>query len=203
MPYGGVIEGADADTSRTTILESDKEAFERSRRVAEDKLGGPPPEASTTSGGGTWDTPGYASPTSTPGPSRTNSSMNLTPGQKAIQQGGGGGGAAHSLSRSLRDRLFTQSNPSTPDGHGHGHAQHTPTGATGGPMTRDSTGTGPSQKINKIRFGQFDIDTWYSAPYPEEYQYVPEGRLWLCEFCLKFMKSGFVAGRHRVSISLA
>jgi hypothetical protein len=44
----------------------------------------------------------------------------------------------------------------------------------------------------------YDIDTWYSAPYPEEYQHVPDGRLWLCEFCLKYMKSGFVAGRHRV-----
>ncbi|EIW65628.1 hypothetical protein TREMEDRAFT_36119 [Tremella mesenterica DSM 1558] len=55
-----------------------------------------------------------------------------------------------------------------------------------------------SHKIKKIRFGEFDIDTWYSAPYPEEYQNSPEGRLWLCEFCLRYMKSGFVAGRHKM-----
>jgi hypothetical protein len=57
-------------------------------------------------------------------------------------------------------------------------------------------------KINQIRFGNMDIDTWYSAPYPEEYQYVPDGRLWLCEFCLRYMHSGFQAGRHRVSLLL-
>lgn len=27
---------------------------------------------------------------------------------------------------------------------------------------------------------------------------MPDGRLWLCEFCLKYMKSEFGAGRHRV-----
>jgi hypothetical protein len=58
--------------------------------------------------------------------------------------------------------------------------------------------SGRPEKINKIRFGTYDIDTWYTAPYPEEYAQVPDGRLWLCEFCLKYMKSGFVANRHRV-----
>lgn len=56
-----------------------------------------------------------------------------------------------------------------------------------------------ASKIRRIRFGKYDIDTWYSAPYPEEYSRVPDGRLWLCEFCLKYMKSGFVADRHEVS----
>lgn len=63
--------------------------------------------------------------------------------------------------------------------------------------------SGHPEKINKIRFGVYDIDTWYQAPYPEEYAQVPDGRLWLCEFCLKYMKSGFVAGRHRVSFECA
>jgi hypothetical protein len=53
-------------------------------------------------------------------------------------------------------------------------------------------------RIRRIRFGEFDIETWYDAPFPEEYNNLPEGRLWLCEFCLKYMKSGFVALRHKV-----
>ena len=57
---------------------------------------------------------------------------------------------------------------------------------------------GLAEKISIIRFGNYDIDTWYSAPYPEEYSKVPDGRLWLCEFCLRYMKSGFIADRHRV-----
>ncbi|KAF9583547.1 hypothetical protein BGW38_009203 [Lunasporangiospora selenospora] len=50
--------------------------------------------------------------------------------------------------------------------------------------------------IKKIRFGSWEIDTWYVAPYPEEYSQHPI--LYICEFCLKYMKSSFMAGRHRM-----
>ncbi|EJF64595.1 histone acetyltransferase [Dichomitus squalens LYAD-421 SS1] len=53
-------------------------------------------------------------------------------------------------------------------------------------------------RIRKIRFGEFDIDTWYDAPFPEEYAAIPDGRLWMCEFCLKYMKSRFSASRHQL-----
>ena len=53
-------------------------------------------------------------------------------------------------------------------------------------------------RIRYIRFGEFDIKTWYDAPFPEEYMNIPDGRLWLCEFCLKYMKSKFNAHRHMV-----
>lgn len=54
-------------------------------------------------------------------------------------------------------------------------------------------------RIHTIRFGEYDIKTWYDAPFPEEYATIPDGRLWICEFCLKYMKSRFGALRHRVS----
>ncbi|KAJ2916591.1 hypothetical protein MD484_g3796, partial [Candolleomyces efflorescens] len=53
-------------------------------------------------------------------------------------------------------------------------------------------------RIHTIRFGEYDIKTWYDAPFPEEYSAIPDGRLWICEFCLKYMKSRFGALRHRV-----
>ncbi|KAM5538485.1 hypothetical protein V8D89_007818 [Ganoderma adspersum] len=53
-------------------------------------------------------------------------------------------------------------------------------------------------RIRKIRFGEFDIDTWYDAPFPEEYAAIPDGRLWMCEYCLKYMKSRFSATRHQL-----
>ncbi|KAI0787884.1 histone acetyltransferase [Fomes fomentarius] len=53
-------------------------------------------------------------------------------------------------------------------------------------------------RIRKIRFGEYDIDTWYDAPFPEEYAAIPDGRLWMCEFCLKYMKSRFSATRHQL-----
>ncbi|CAG8453023.1 13376_t:CDS:2 [Ambispora leptoticha] len=50
-------------------------------------------------------------------------------------------------------------------------------------------------KIQKIRFGDWEIDTWFVAPYPEEYSL--HEVLYICEFCLKYMKSQFVATRHK------
>ncbi|PFH53093.1 hypothetical protein AMATHDRAFT_138384, partial [Amanita thiersii Skay4041] len=50
-----------------------------------------------------------------------------------------------------------------------------------------------SLRIRAIRFGDYDIQTWYDAPFPEEYATIPDGRLWICEFCLKYMKSKFGA----------
>ncbi|KAI8335403.1 acyl-CoA N-acyltransferase [Chlamydoabsidia padenii] len=52
-------------------------------------------------------------------------------------------------------------------------------------------------KISRIRFGDYLIDTWYVAPYPEEYSQQPI--LYICEYCMKYMKSKYVAGRHKVN----
>ena len=36
--------------------------------------------------------------------------------------------------------------------------------------------TGKALPISMIRFGAFDINTWFQAPFPEEYSLVPDGR---------------------------
>ncbi|KAJ6646742.1 Histone acetyltransferase KAT6B [Pseudolycoriella hygida] len=46
-----------------------------------------------------------------------------------------------------------------------------------------------------IEFGPWDIDTWYSSPFPQEYARLP--KLFLCEFCLKYTKSKAVLERHQ------
>ena len=46
-----------------------------------------------------------------------------------------------------------------------------------------------------IEMGNVMIQTWYSAPYPEEYARC--SKLYLCEFCLKYMKSKEMLTRHR------
>lgn len=45
-----------------------------------------------------------------------------------------------------------------------------------------------------IQFGKYEIATWYSSPYPQEYARLP--KLYLCEFCLKYMKSRPILKRH-------
>lgn len=55
---------------------------------------------------------------------------------------------------------------------------------------------GPASKIKCINFGNTEIDTWHAAPYPEEY--TRNKVLYICEFCLKYMSSDFVAWRHKL-----
>ncbi|KAI5808085.1 hypothetical protein DFH27DRAFT_478771 [Peziza echinospora] len=53
-----------------------------------------------------------------------------------------------------------------------------------------------ASKIQCIHFGGHEIDTWYAAPYPEEYS---ENKiLYICEFCLKYMNSEYVSWRHKM-----
>ncbi|KAI0221042.1 Histone acetyltransferase KAT8 [Lamellibrachia satsuma] len=40
--------------------------------------------------------------------------------------------------------------------------------------------------IDKVQIGRYEIDAWYFSPYPEEYGKVP--MLYVCEFCLKYMR---------------
>ncbi|XP_056601102.1 histone acetyltransferase KAT6A [Triplophysa dalaica] len=45
-----------------------------------------------------------------------------------------------------------------------------------------------------IEFGKYEIQTWYSSPYPQEYSRLP--KLYLCEFCLRYMKSRGILYQH-------
>lgn len=96
-------------------------------------------------------------------------------------------------SRPLRSSTLNQipTMASTPIGPSASPGPSTP----GGPLAKIDPAL---LRIRTIRFGQYDIKTWYDAPFPEEYASIPDGRLWICEFCLKYMKSRFGAGRHRM-----
>ncbi|PVV00051.1 hypothetical protein BB559_000167 [Furculomyces boomerangus] len=54
-----------------------------------------------------------------------------------------------------------------------------------------------SQKLPKIEciyLGKHIIRTWYTSPYPEEYS--SSKLLYICEYCLKYMKSMYTFKRH-------
>ena len=68
------------------------------------------------------------------------------------------------------------------------------------PIRTNPKSTTSASKIRCINFGGFEIDTWHAAPYPEEY--TRNRVLFICEFCLKYMNSDFVAWRHKVNESL-
>ena len=42
------------------------------------------------------------------------------------------------------------------------------------------------KNIQMVELGGYEIDTWYFSPFPDEY--CSEEKLYICEFCLKYMK---------------
>ena len=64
------------------------------------------------------------------------------------------------------------------------------------PVRKSKKSSGPASQIERIEFGGWEIDTWYAAPYPEEYS--RNSVLYICEFCLKYMNSDYVAWRHKL-----
>ncbi|KAI5474820.1 hypothetical protein MNV49_002374 [Pseudohyphozyma bogoriensis] len=61
------------------------------------------------------------------------------------------------------------------------------------------------QPISKLHFGEFEIKTWYQAPFPEEFASVPGGVLGVCEFCLKYFRGGGNKGglgRHKLKCKM-
>ncbi|XP_022251988.1 histone acetyltransferase KAT6A-like isoform X2 [Limulus polyphemus] len=53
----------------------------------------------------------------------------------------------------------------------------------------------PTRYPVSIEFGCYEIQTWYSSPFPQEYARFP--KLFFCEFCLKYLKSKNILQRHR------
>lgn len=45
-----------------------------------------------------------------------------------------------------------------------------------------------------IEMGRYQMEVWYQSPYPEDYTVLP--KLYICEFCLKYMKASSVMKRH-------
>ena len=54
--------------------------------------------------------------------------------------------------------------------------------------------------IDKIQIGRYEIDAWYFSPYPEEYG--KQSKLWICEYCLKYMKLEKSYRYHQVTVIL-
>ncbi|XP_053720495.1 histone acetyltransferase KAT6B isoform X2 [Synchiropus splendidus] len=60
--------------------------------------------------------------------------------------------------------------------------------------TGSATNTDSMRCPALIEFGKYEIQTWYSSPYPPEYSRLQ--KLYLCEFCLKYMRSKNILQRH-------
>ncbi|KAJ3016181.1 Histone acetyltransferase [Thoreauomyces humboldtii] len=70
----------------------------------------------------------------------------------------------------------------------------------GGSMTQCLTEVARMKNINKIMMGKFEVEAWYFAPYPEEYNQYP--RIYICEFCLEAIGTERQFSRHRAKCML-
>lgn len=50
------------------------------------------------------------------------------------------------------------------------------------------------KNIHSIVLGKFEIETWYYAPYPDDY--CCDDKMFICEFCLKYMKKHSTLWKH-------
>lgn len=205
--FGGILTGTEADTGRTRPQAEDKARFERSKLSAETKLGSAVAALPGTSRGRPIKRPGESSQSS--GLAHHSSAAGYFTGSSWA-----GTGAADGASRT--PRMVPARRPALDHAEGGTSSFSGDTGCSGTPMgssqvsvpstpvaedlavAASAAETGTATPIRMIRFATFDLDVWYQAPYPEEYSLVPDGRLWLCEYCLKYMKSRFMATRHRI-----
>lgn len=166
-----ILGAEEADTTKTSITEEDKARFETSRASAEERLGVPlvPPPATPM---------GFMTPVNQP----QTPTAGGTPKPAASETSKGARLLKTALSKA--HLIPNTTLPSTPKSSFPGFSSVLSTGP-------------PPLRIRTIRIGAFEVDTWYDAPFPEEYAAVPDGKLYMCEFCLKYMRSPFGAERHR------
>lgn len=202
VPYGGYLHGADAQQDDRIPGEEDERRFQAAldaaAAVVQDNLEYHPPTdvVSLDSGSET--------PSAIP--------------DRQLQQDFPLNGYIHPAIRGLRDSLATPVLDTRLRGHDprsrqasedftnaskDGNTIHSERQLGRSVSVMSGLPDGSYSNIQAIRFGQdWEIKTWYQAPYPEEFAQVAEGRIWLCEFCLKYFASHFQESRHRVSMNL-
>ena len=51
------------------------------------------------------------------------------------------------------------------------------------------------KNIQTVELGEFEMDTWYFSPYPEEFSKCD--KLYICEFFLKYFRKAKTLDRHK------
>ncbi|CAM9301297.1 unnamed protein product [Pylaiella littoralis] len=51
------------------------------------------------------------------------------------------------------------------------------------------------KNVQSVLLGKYEVETWYFSPYPDDYSKLD--RLFVCEFCLKYMRKKPTLDRHR------
>ena len=98
-------------------------------------------------------------------------------------------------------KIVRKSLPSVDDGEGGGDERSTPrqTGSLAAPGTHEDAVT-RMKNIEMIELGRHRIRPWYFSPYPIELTTLDT--IYICEFCLKYLKSRTCLERHLTKCNL-
>lgn len=58
----------------------------------------------------------------------------------------------------------------------------------------DLRGLPDTKGIRYIEMGRYEMEAWYQSQYPDDYNQQP--KIYICEFCLKYMRSKTILSRH-------
>ena len=93
------------------------------------------------------------------------------------------------------DEINTAKEHVSHGGHGHGHGDTPLSG-----YEKEHEEITKVKNIACIEIGRYEIDTWYYSPYPDEY--CKDNKLFICEFCLKYMRKRKTLIRHKAKCLL-
>ncbi|CAM9207902.1 unnamed protein product, partial [Lampetra fluviatilis] len=101
---------------------------------------------------------------------------------------GGTGGERHPGERSepAGERKITRNQKRKHDEINHVQKTYAEMDPTTAALEKEHEAITKVKYVDKIQVGRYEIDAWYFSPFPDEYGKQP--RLWVCEFCLKYMK---------------
>uniref|UniRef100_A0A673NIS8 Histone acetyltransferase n=1 Tax=Sinocyclocheilus rhinocerous TaxID=307959 RepID=A0A673NIS8_9TELE len=103
--------------------------------------------------------------------------------RKSVEEGGGGGGGELV---DQPERKITRNQKRKHDEINHVQKTYAEMDPTTAALEKEHEAITKVKYVDKIQIGNFEIDAWYFSPFPEDYGKQP--KLWICEYCLKYMK---------------
>lgn len=94
--------------------------------------------------------------------------------------------AAAAINDETADRKITRNQKRRHDEINHVQKTYAEMDPTTAALEKEHEAITKVKYIDTLRIGQFEIDTWYFSPYPDEYRKV--STLYVCEYCLTYMR---------------
>ncbi|KAM3576661.1 hypothetical protein VYU27_001464 [Nannochloropsis oceanica] len=114
--------------------------------------------------------------------------------KRKLEDGGGGGGGGGGAT----EELTGESGALVGTGRGRGRVSKAELSQAA--VEKEHEEITKVKNIQFIEMGKYEVETWYYSPFPSEY--CDTERLYVCEFCLKYMKKKKTLQRHKAKCDL-